>query len=180
MADGKKKRSLREAFGAVGASEEKHVAEPPSGEGTLGSAIAPESTKSTPADVEKAEKKPAPRKKSRTSPNGNASGGGGSRVGASSKDEGGTRDSVNSGNRSGTRGGGRREAPSEDEGAEGTGEMVPGRGGKMVPAGTPVNMTFTVTAKERYLWTLELKRRGLTAVGVLKETMEAMVGEDDR
>jgi hypothetical protein len=50
----------------------------------------------------------------------------------------------------------------------------------MVPAGTPANMTFTVTAEERYLWTLELKRRGLTAVGVLRETMEAIVGEDDR
>jgi hypothetical protein len=34
----------------------------------------------------------------------------------------------------------------------------------MVPAEKPVNMTFTVTAKERYLWTLELKRRGVTAV----------------
>jgi len=64
----------------------------------------------------------------------------------------------------------------------GTGEveMVPGGRGEMVPADKPVNMTFTVTAKERYLWTLELKRRGLTAVGVLRETMEAMVGEDDR
>ncbi len=179
MADGKKKRSLREAFGTVGVPEEKGRSEPPFGEGTVGSVVAPESTKSTPADVEKAEKKPAPRKKSRTSPNGNASGGG-SRVGARSKDGGGTHDPANSENRSGTRGGGRGGAPSGDEGAEGTGEMVPGRGGKMVPAGTPVNMTFTVTAKERYLWTLELKRRGLTAVGVLRATMEAMVGEDDR
>ena len=32
----------------------------------------------------------------------------------------------------------------------------------------PVNMTFTVTAKERYLWTLALKRRGLSVVGVLR------------
>ncbi len=55
--------------------------------------------------------------------------------------------------------------------------MVPGKGGKMVPAEKPVNMTFTVTARERYLWTLELKRRGLTAVGVLRETMEAMLEE---
>ena len=56
--------------------------------------------------------------------------------------------------------------------------MVPGKGGKLVPAGTPVNMTFTVSAKERYLWTLELKRRGLTAVGVLRETMEGMLEEN--
>jgi len=59
-------------------------------------------------------------------------------------------------------------------------EMVPGKNGKMVPAQKPVNMTFTVTAKERYVWTLELKRRGLTAVSVLRETMEDMVGEADR
>jgi hypothetical protein len=44
----------------------------------------------------------------------------------------------------------------------------------------PVNMTFTVTAKERYLWTLELKRRGLTAVSVLRKTMQEMMGEADR
>ncbi|MDQ3316036.1 MAG: hypothetical protein M3522_01745 [Actinomycetota bacterium] len=56
--------------------------------------------------------------------------------------------------------------------------MVPGKGGKMVPAGTPVNMTFTVTAKERYLWTLELKRRGRTAVSVLRDAMEEL-GERD-
>jgi hypothetical protein len=62
----------------------------------------------------------------------------------------------------------------------GEAEMVPGKDGKMVPAETPVNMTFTVTAKERYLWTLELKRRGLTAVHVLRETMEEMMGEADR
>jgi len=49
----------------------------------------------------------------------------------------------------------------------------------MVPASKPVNMTFTVTAKERYLWTLELKRRGRTAVSVLRETMEGMMGEED-
>ncbi len=51
-------------------------------------------------------------------------------------------------------------------------EMVPGGRGEMVPADKPVNMTFTVTAKERYLWTLELKRRGKTAVSVLREAME--------
>jgi len=59
-------------------------------------------------------------------------------------------------------------------------EIVPGKNGKMVPAEKPVNMTFTVTAKERYLWTLELKRRGLTAVSVLRETMEEMMGEANR
>jgi hypothetical protein len=63
---------------------------------------------------------------------------------------------------------------------QGKAEMVPGKNGKMVPAEKPVNMTFTVTAKERYLWTLELKRRGLTAVHVLRETMEEMMGEADR
>jgi hypothetical protein len=63
---------------------------------------------------------------------------------------------------------------------QGKAEMVPGKNGKMVPAEKPVNMTFTVTAKERYLWTLELKRRGLTAVSVLRETMEEMMGEPDR
>ena len=50
--------------------------------------------------------------------------------------------------------------------------MVPGKNGEMVPVQKPVNMTFTVTAKERYLWTLELKRRGLTAVSVLRKTMQ--------
>jgi hypothetical protein len=63
---------------------------------------------------------------------------------------------------------------------QGEAEMVPGKNGKMVPAQKPVNMTFTVTAKERYLWTLELKRRGLTAVSVLRETMEEMMGEANR
>jgi hypothetical protein len=52
--------------------------------------------------------------------------------------------------------------------------------GEMVPAKKPVNMTFTVTAKERYLWTLELKRRGLTAVSVLRKTMEEIIGEAER
>jgi hypothetical protein len=63
---------------------------------------------------------------------------------------------------------------------QGEAEMVPGKNGGMVPAEKPVNMTFTVTAKERYLWMLELKRRGLTAVSVLRETMEDMMGEADR
>lgn len=58
----------------------------------------------------------------------------------------------------------------------GTGEveMVPGGRGEMVPADKPVNMTFTVTARERYLWTLELKRRGRTAVSVLRDAMEEL------
>ena len=59
-------------------------------------------------------------------------------------------------------------------------EMVPGKNGEMVPVQKPVNMTFTVTAKERYLWTLELKRRGLTAVSVLRKTMQEMMGEAER
>ena len=44
----------------------------------------------------------------------------------------------------------------------------------MVPADTQVNMTFTVTARELYLWTLELKRQGRTAVSVLRESMEQL------
>jgi hypothetical protein len=55
-------------------------------------------------------------------------------------------------------------------------EMVPaGRSGEMVPADKPVNMTFTVTAKERYLWTLELRRRGRSAVSVLRERMNELM-----
>jgi hypothetical protein len=53
--------------------------------------------------------------------------------------------------------------------------MVPGRGGEPVPADTPVNMTFTVTAKERYEWTVELRRRGLSAVSVLRKTMNELL-----
>ena len=60
MANGKKKRSLREAFSTVSAPAEKSGTAPPSGEDTVGWVVAPESTKSTPADVEKTEKKPAP------------------------------------------------------------------------------------------------------------------------
>lgn len=57
-------------------------------------------------------------------------------------------------------------------------EMVPGgRSGEMVPADKPVNMTFTVTAKERYLWTLELKRRGRSAVSVLRGRMNDLMDE---
>ncbi len=177
MANGKKKRSLREAFSRVSAPEEKSGTAPPSRKVTVGWVVAPESTKSTPADVEKTEKKPAPRKKIRTSSNGNASSGG-SRVRGRSTDGGYTGDPVNPATRSGTRSGGRERAAFGDEGAERSEEMVPGKGGKMVPAGTPVNMTFTVTAKERYLWTLELKRRGRTAVSVLRDAMEEL-GERD-
>lgn len=57
-------------------------------------------------------------------------------------------------------------------------EMVPGRGGKPVPGNTPVNMTFTVSAKERYEWSLELKRRGLSAVSVLREAMNGLLEKD--
>lgn len=56
-------------------------------------------------------------------------------------------------------------------------DMVPGKDGEMIPADKPVNMTFTVTAKERYLWTLELKRRGRPAVSVLRETMNRLLEE---
>jgi hypothetical protein len=57
--------------------------------------------------------------------------------------------------------------------------MIPGgRDGRLVPAESSVNMTFTVTARERYLWTLELKRRGLSAVSVLRQAMNEMLEED--
>ncbi len=72
-----------------------------------------------------------------------------------------------------------REANTKDRGPiteTGEVEMVPGgRSGEMVPADKPVNMTFTVTAKERYLWTLELKRRGRSAVSVLREQMNELM-----
>ena len=74
-----------------------------------------------------------------------------------------------------------REASTEERGPiteTGEVEMVPGgRSGEMVPADKPVNMTFTVTAKERYLWTLELKRRGRSAVSVLREQMYELMEE---
>jgi hypothetical protein len=57
---------------------------------------------------------------------------------------------------------------------------VPGKNGEMVPAEKPVNMTFTVTVKERHLWTLELKRCGPKAVSVLRKTMEEIIGEAER
>ena len=57
--------------------------------------------------------------------------------------------------------------------------MAPGgRSGEMVPADKAVNMTFTVTARERYLWTLELRRRGRSAVSVLRERMNELTEEE--
>ncbi len=181
MADGKKKRSLREAFG---------VARPPEGTIADGEAAtggtsakplgAPEGAKPAPTTGEEGQKKASARNESRSGSRSRGSNGE-SRTGRRSKDGGGTGVPVITGQKAETPSRGREREASEDEGRrEEVEEMVPGRGGKMVSAGTPVNMTFTVTAKERYLWTLELKRRGLTAVGVLRETMEAMLGENDR
>ena len=56
-------------------------------------------------------------------------------------------------------------------------EMVPAKGGRLVAANTPVNMTFTVTVKERYDWSLELKHRGLSAVSVLRKAMNELLEE---
>ena len=56
-------------------------------------------------------------------------------------------------------------------------EMVPVKGGRLVAANTPVNMTFTVTAKERYDWSLELRRRGFSAVSVLRKAMNELLEE---
>lgn len=58
-------------------------------------------------------------------------------------------------------------------------EMVPGANGKQLPADQNVNMTFTVTAKERYLWNLELSRRGLTGVSVLRRAMSELRNQED-
>jgi len=50
-----------------------------------------------------------------------------------------------------------------------------GRTGEMGTAPhKPVNMTLTVTAKERYLWTLEVRRRGCSAVSVLRKYMNEL------
>jgi hypothetical protein len=57
-------------------------------------------------------------------------------------------------------------------------ETVPGKGGNPVSVDSSVNMTFTVTAKERYLWTLELKRRGVSAVSVLRRAMNELLEGD--
>jgi hypothetical protein len=56
-------------------------------------------------------------------------------------------------------------------------EMVPGRGGKPIAANAPVNMTFTVSTKERYGWTVELRRRGLSAVSILRQAMNELLEE---
>lgn len=56
-------------------------------------------------------------------------------------------------------------------------EIVPGPKGERIPADKPVNMTFTVSAKERYLWNLELSRRGLTGVSVLRDAMNHLLDE---
>ncbi len=54
-------------------------------------------------------------------------------------------------------------------------EMVPGPKGQRVPADQSVNMTFTVTAKERYMWNLELSRRGVTGVSVLRHALNTLL-----
>lgn len=56
-------------------------------------------------------------------------------------------------------------------------EMVPGSRGESLPADQLVSMTFKVTAKERYLWNLELSRQGKTAVSVLRSAMNALADE---
>ncbi len=175
MADSKRKRSLREAFGAVRSSEEARAAAEQTTEGapSTGPVGVPEGGK--PAAVQEKTAKPAPSKR-RASSNGSGSSGGTRTSRNANRDA--TSDTVITGKDSGTGSGGRGRAASGKGVQKEAGEMVPGKGGKMVPAETPVNMTFTVTAKERYLWTLELKRRGLTAVGVLRETMEGIVGEE--
>ena len=45
---------------------------------------------------------------------------------------------------------------------------------EMVPADKSANKMFTMTAKERYLWMVELKWRGRSAVSVLRELMEVV------
>lgn len=172
MAEGKKKRSLREAFGVVQQPGEN---ETPGSDAVAAPVAAPEGGKPAPR-VEETPKKAAPRK-ARASSNGKSSGAG-SRSRRKSPGEGETSEPVITEKTPAARGGGRGSASSGANGRKDAGGMVPGKGGKMVLAETPVNMTFTVTARERYLWTLELKRRGLTAVGVLRETMEGMVGDE--
>lgn len=175
MADGKKKRSLREAFGMVSPPEE--TAQTMSGgDPTAGPVGAPAGGKPAQAAEEKSEKLAS--RKRRTNSSGNGSNAV-SRLRRNAKEDA-NGDPVITGKKAGMQSEGQGRASSAGKGQQEAGEMVPGKGGKMVPAETPVNMTFTVTAKERYLWTLELKRRGLTAVGVLRETMEEMVGEEQK
>ncbi len=178
MADGKKKRSLREAFGVIRPTEEKSAPEAASGGASAVPVSAPEGGSPAPVAEGEAEKKPAARKQGHAGSK-DAGSSGGTRGRRKSTTDESTSDPVITGDGARKRSAGRGRASSRSEsGGEEAPEMVPGKGGKMVAAETPVNMTFTVTAKERYLWTLELKRRGLTAVGVLRETMKAMVGEE--
>ena len=151
---GKRRRSLHEAFGQEAprpAAEEKPAAEPLEADGRAEESASPASGR------EGAARPAAQRQESQS--------------GTSKTEK--VRKTSGPANRSGKR---------NASAIKGQGEtkMVPGKNGEMVPAQKPVNMTFTVTAKERYLWTLELKRRGLTAVSVLRETMEEMMGESDR
>ena len=175
MADGRKKRSLREAFGVVGTPEEPRATQQTTeGTSSAGPVGAPEGGKPAPPVREKTAK-PAPRKR-RASSNGSGSSGGTRTRRNANRDGAGDPATVREDPQAGSAGR-RGRAALGDGGQKEAGEMVPGKGGRMVPAETPVNMTFTVTAKERYLWTLELKRRGLTAVGVLRERMEGLLEE---
>lgn len=174
MADSKRKRSLHEAFGVVRPPEETRAsAEAATGRDSTARPVgAPEGGRPARAD-EKLSEQPAPAKKRASS----GSNGSGTRTPARRKPgEGQTGDTVITAKKAAARSGGRGRGASRVK-KESVEEVVPGKGGKMVPAATPVNMTFTVSARERYLWTLELKRRGLTAVGVLRETMERMLAE---
>ena len=152
---GKRRRSLHEAFGQEvprPTAEEKPAAEPLEADGR------PEEESASPASGRGGAARPAAQRQ-------------GSQGGTSKTEK--ARKTSGPANRTDKR---------KARAIKGRGEteMVPGKNGEMVLAQKPVNMTFTVTAKERYLWTLELKRRGLTAVSVLRETMEEMMGESDR
>ena len=178
--ENKRKRSLHEAFGVVRQPGE-NGADGPAIEGATEAAEAvgtPEDDRTARAERGKAEKaKPAARKTSRASSNGKARSG--ETRSRRKKEADSNSEPVNTvnGAKTRSRGRGSTAARTASEAGVQEGEMVPGKGGVKVPAETPVNMTFTVSAKERYLWTLELKRRGLTAVGVLRETMEGMIGD---
>jgi len=153
-AKGKRRRSLHEAFGQEAprpAAEETPAAQPPEMDGRA-------EQSASPASGREGAGRPAAQRQ--------ANQGGTSKTGKAGKTSG---PANRSGKRKATAIAGRGEM-----------EMVPGKNGEMVPAEKPVNMTFTVTAKERYLWTLELKRRGLTAVSVLRQTMREMMGETNR
>jgi hypothetical protein len=149
---GKRRRSLHEAFGQ----------EAPRPAAEAESAVEP------PKADDRAEQTPTPERRTTRRPasGGAARRGGRSRAGKARKTPDTAKDAAK----------GKAAAIT----GKGEAEIVPGKNGEMVPAQKLVNMTFTVTAKERYLWTLELKRRGLTAVSVLRETMEEMMGEADR